>query len=190
MSLTCLLISSYRSSIHIGESLQRWGRIIGLCPSLCWPRSPKIIKMTPAGETEKKPSTSFTTEELPLVANAFMQASSNAKHGTPKKGIHFGKIFVSYKELVLTTTKISESNLEFLRIGNSCNAESLHNCSLQSFSHQFKHFVLRERTSFQDSQCIDGSQFLSASCHSCHWIQYEFCCTFFKEDYSHRMRNL
>ncbi len=41
--------------------------------------------VTTTDDSEKKCSTSFSPEELLLVAKAFMKVSSNAKHGTDKK---------------------------------------------------------------------------------------------------------
>jgi hypothetical protein len=65
---------------------------------------------------------------LLLVVKAFMKVSSNAKVGTDKKMEKFWEdIHLHYNELVSTSNKINESNMEYVPV-ESRNMESLRNC--------------------------------------------------------------
>ena len=84
--------------------------------------------VTKTGCNNKKHSTSFSPEELLLVAKAFMKVNSNAKVGTDKKMEKFWEdIHLHYNELVSTSNKINESNMEYVPV-ESRNNESLCNC--------------------------------------------------------------
>ena len=77
---------------------------------------------------DKKRSTSFSPEELLLVAKAFMKVSSNAKHGIDKKMEKFWEdIHLHYNELVTMSNKINESNTEYVAV-EIRNTESLRDC--------------------------------------------------------------
>ena len=66
-----------------------------------------------SGDTDKKRSSSFSPEELLLVSKAFMKLSNNAKHGTDKKANKFwDDIHLHYNELVATSNKINEVNIQ------------------------------------------------------------------------------
>ena len=77
---------------------------------------------------DKKRSTSFSPEELLLVAKAFIKVSLNVKLGTDKKMEKFWEdIHLHYNELVTTSNKINKTNIEYVPVENH-NTESLHNC--------------------------------------------------------------
>ena len=77
---------------------------------------------------DKKRLTSFSPEELLLVAKACMKVSSNAKLGTDKKMEKFWEdIHLHYNELVTTSNKINKSNIECSPV-EICNMVCLCNC--------------------------------------------------------------
>ena len=90
------------------------------------PKKKKAVTTT--DDREKKRSMSLSPEDLLLVARVFMKVGSNAKHGTDKKMEKFWEeIHLHYNELVTTSNKINESNMENIPV-KSHNMESLRNC--------------------------------------------------------------
>ncbi len=103
-------------------------------------KAPTPTKKAPTttDDRDRKRSTSFSPEELLLVAKAFMKVSSNAKLGMDKKMEKFWEdIHVHYNELVTTSNKINESNAEYIPV--ECrNIESLRNCWREDFNLLFR----------------------------------------------------
>ncbi len=73
--------------------------------------------LTETDHNNKKHSTSFSPEELLLVAKAFRKVSTNAKVGTDKKMEKFWEdIRIHYNELIRTSNKINKSNAEYIPV--------------------------------------------------------------------------
>ncbi len=71
-------------------------------------------------------SSSYSEDELLLVAKAFMKVSTNAKHSTDKKADKFWyKVYTCFEELVATANKMNESHPEFFPIEPGCGVESI-----------------------------------------------------------------
>lgn len=74
-------------------------------------------------------SVSFGSEELLLVARAFMKVSNDAKHSTDKKAEKFwDEVYLTFEKFVAISNKNNESNPDFTPIEPGRGAESIRNC--------------------------------------------------------------
>ena len=74
-------------------------------------------------------TTSFGSEELLLVAKAFMKVSMDAKHSTDKKAEKFwDEVYATFEKYVACSNKMNESNAEYTPIEPGRGVESIRNC--------------------------------------------------------------
>ena len=83
----------------------------------------KVAKKTRANKKEGKAASarsrtaSFGSEELLLVARAFMKVSTDAKHSTDKKAEKFwDEVHATFEQYVASANKLNESNAEYTPI--------------------------------------------------------------------------
>ena len=71
----------------------------------------------------------FSSDELLLVARAFMKVSTDAKHSTDKKAEKFwDEVYATFEKYLESANKMNESNAEYTPIEPGHGAESIRNC--------------------------------------------------------------
>ncbi len=95
----------------------------------------KVVKKTRANKKAGKAAStrsrtaSFGSEELLLVARAFMKVSNDPKHSTDKKAEKFwDEVHATFEQLVASANKLNEANEEFTPIELGRGVESIRNC--------------------------------------------------------------
>jgi hypothetical protein len=71
----------------------------------------------------------FSSDELLLVARAFMKVSTDAKHSTDKKAEKFwDEVYTTFEKYLESANNMNESNAEYTPIEPGHGAESIRNC--------------------------------------------------------------